>query len=588
VYAFRGFGSEGALLKKLIRLFRYARPWARLLVVATIALFLSSGINLMSPEIIRRVIAIMEGGDLENSLNRITMLALVLLGFFAVRGVCLFLSSYLSHIASWRMVDRIRCVVYDHLQKLSMSYYNDKQTGQLMSRVVNDSATFEALVAHALPEITTSVITIIGVMVLLLLINPILALLVCAPIPLIAFVSSLPRRMRKNFVSAQSNIAELNAVLQDNFSGIKEIQVFNKQEQESKKVREKSATHANSIIRAVFYSGILHPSIGFITTLGTIVVLIAGPIIALRTGLNISDVVAFLLYLNLFYAPVATLTRVVEDVQQGLAGTERVFEILDTEPDIKDSPNAKKVDRLSGQIEFKDVTFAYQDDITVLEGISFEAKAGQMVAIVGPTGVGKSTISGLVARFYDPTSGSISMDGIDIKDMTLESLRNQLSLVLQDVFLFNGTIGENIAYGCGGATAEQIRDAASIACIDEFIESLPDKYDTLIGERGVRLSGGQKQRLSIARSVLRNSPLLLLDEATSAVDTETEMEIQKAIGKIVGNRTLIVIAHRLSTIRKADLIIAMQDGKIAECGSHDELIKKDGIYAALCKHQSLS
>ena len=575
-------------MKKLIRLFRYAGPWAKYLVIATVALFAISGVNLVSPEVTRRIIAIMESGDLENSLGRITMLALILLACFALRAICQFLNNYLSHLASWRMVSRVRCVVYDHLQKLSMSYYHDKQTGQLMSRVINDTATFESLIAHALPEVVTSVITIVGVLVILLIINPVLALLVCAPIPFIAGLSMIPRLMRSFFAQGQAKIAELNGVLQDNFSGIKEIQVFNKQEQELEKVREKSTQHATALIKALFYSGILHPSVGFITTLGTVIVLIAGPIISVRAGLNISDVVAFLLYLNLFYAPVAMLTRIVEDVQQGLAGTERVFEILDTQPDIKDKPGAVTTGRLSGQISFEDVSFSYEDDIPVLEHISFNAKAGQMIAIVGPTGVGKSTISGLIARFYDPKSGRITMDGIDIKDMTLESLRNQLSLVLQDVFLFNGTVGENIAYGCDEATPEQIVEAAKIACIDEFIESLPEKYDTLIGERGVRLSGGQKQRLSIARSVLRNSPLLLLDEATSAVDTETEREIQNAIGKIIGQRTLVVIAHRLSTIRKADLIIALQDGVIAEYGTHDELIDKGGIYAALCEYQSLS
>ena len=574
-------------MKKLVRLFRFAGPWAKHLVVATIGLFIISGVNLMSPEVTRSIIAIMESGNLDGSLNRITTLALVLLGFFALRAVCQFLNNYLSHIASWRMVSRVRCIVYDHLQKLSMSYYHDKQTGQLMSRVINDTATFENLIAHALPEITTNILTIIGVLVILITINPLLAALVCAPLPFVAALTVVTRRMRRFFSQGQAKIAELNAVLQDNFSGIKEIQVFNKQEKELQKVRDKSTQHASALIRALFFSGILHPVVGFVTTLGTVIVLIAGPIISVRAGLNISDIVAFLLYLGLFYAPATTLTRMVEDIQQGLAGVERVFEILDTEPDIKDSPNAKAVDRLSGQITFEDVCFSYQDDITVLEHINFEAKAGQMIAIVGPTGVGKSTISGLIARFYDPTSGAIKMDGINIKDMTLESLRNQLSLVLQDVFLFNGSIAENIAYGCDNATPEQIEEAARIACIAEYIESLPERYDTLIGERGVRLSGGQKQRLSIARSILRNSPLLLLDEATSAVDTETEREIQNAINKIIGQRTLIVIAHRLSTIKKADLILALQDGKIAESGTHDALIAKGGIYAALCEYQSL-
>ena len=575
-------------MKKLIRLFKFAGPWAHLLVIATVSMFVITGANLLAPEITRRIIAIMESGEVDLPINRIVGLAMILLVCFALRGVCQFLNNYLSHVASWNMVNRVRGIVYDHLQNLSMSYYQDKQTGQLMSRVVNDTATFESLIAHALPEVTTNVLTIIGVLIIMFVINPVLALLVCIPIPFIAVVSKLPGLMRKHFKNVQEKIADLNAVLQDNFSGIKEIQVFNKQKQESEKVQAKSALFSKEIIKALFYNGILHPSVAFITTLGTIIVLIAGPIISMNSTLNISDVVAFLLYLNLFYAPIAMLTRIVEDVQQGLAGTERVFEILDIEPDIKDSPNATSVGRLSGQIEFKNVTFSYEEDIEVLNDISFEAKAGEMIAIVGPTGVGKSTISGLIARFYDPTAGTISMDGINIKDMTLESLRNQLSLVLQDVFLFNGTIGENIAYGTDNATQEMIEEAAKIACVDEFIESLPDKYDTFIGERGVRLSGGQKQRLSIARSVLRNSPILLLDEATSAVDTETEREIQSAISKIIGHRTIIVIAHRLSTIKKANKIIALQDGQIAECGSHDELIAKGGIYSALVEYQSLS
>ena len=574
-------------MKKLIRLFRFAGPWAHLLIIATVSLFFVTGVNLLAPDITRRIIVIMESGNLETEIDRIVSLALLLLGLFAFRGICQFLTSYLSHVASWKMVCRIRCVIYDHLQKLSMSYYHDKQTGELMSRVVNDTTTFENLISHALPDIATSLLTIIGVLIFMIIINPMLALLVCIPIPFLALVTILPKLMRKHFKKSQEKIAELNAALQDNFSGIKEIQVFNKQRQESKKVHTVTEQHANSLIKALFYVGILHPSVNFITNLGTIIVLIAGPIIAINTDLQISDVVAFLLYLNLFYAPITVLARIVEDVQHGMVGTERVFDILDVEPDIKNSPTAKEVGRLSGELRFNDVSFSYEDDIPVLNNVSFEVKAGQMVALVGPTGVGKSTISGLIARFYDPKSGFISMDGIDIKDMKLESLRNQLSLVLQDVFLFNGTIAENISYGSEKATQEEIEDAAKIACIDTFIEGLPDKYETVIGERGVRLSGGQKQRLSIARSVLRNSPILILDEATSSVDTETEREIQNAISKIVGQRTLIVIAHRLSTIKKADLIIALDDGKVAECGTHDELVAQGGIYAGLVDYQTL-
>lgn len=575
-------------MKHIIRLFKLAKPWTKYLVISTIALFMISGINLTAPYITSKIIAIMESGDYRKSIDTIIILSISLLGCFALRALFQFLNNYFAHVASWSLVARIRGILYDHFQKLSMSYYHDKQTGQLMSRVVNDTNTFENLIAHAIPDLITNIITLVGVLIILVFINPLLALLVCIPIPFIALLSIVLRKIRKYFKVGQTKIAELNAVLQDNFSGMKEIQVFNKQEYELEKVSEKSEEYSSALIKALFYSGILNPAVNFISSIGTVIVLIAGPLLAIKTGLSISEVVAFLLYLNLFYTPISTLTRVVEDMQQALAGAERVFEVLDTDPDIKDKPQAKKVGKLTGSIEFQNVSFSYKGDIPVLDNISFKVKQGQMIALVGPTGVGKTTVSALIARFYDPDSGKILMDGIDIKDITLESLRNQLSIVLQDVFLFNGTIAENIAYGCHNSTQEQIEEAAKTAYIHEYIMSLPEKYETVIGERGVRLSGGQKQRISIARSVLRNSPVLILDEATSAVDTETETEIQKAINKIAGTRTLIVIAHRLSTVKRADKIIVLENGKIAEEGQHDELLELNGVYANLCNIQSLT
>jgi len=467
------------------------------------------------------------------------------------------------------------------MQKLSMGFYHNKQTGELLSRIVNDTMQFENMLAHAMPEMIVNALTIIGVLVILLFINPLLTLLILIPIPLMFVLRGLIKKMRSHFRRGQKELAALSAVLQDNISGMREIQVFNKQDFELERVREKADNHANNIIKALFRVGVLNPTVLFITSIGTVIILIAGPILSLETNFQISDLVAFLLYIGMFYAPITNLARLIEDIQHGLVGAERVFEILDTESEIKDTENAVDITYSNGEIEFKNVTFSYEDNITVLDDISFKVAAGQTLALVGPTGVGKSTIGALIARFYDPDSGEILLDGKNTKDITIKSLRDQLSLVLQDVFLFNGTIAENIAYGSENSDIEQIKYAANIACISDFIESLPEGYETLIGERGVRLSGGQKQRLSIARSVLRQAPILILDEATSAVDTETERDIQLALDKIAGTRTIIVIAHRLSTIRKADKIAVLSEGKIAEMGNHAELIAENGIYKSL-------
>ena len=303
--------------------------------------------------------------------------------------------------------------------------------------------------------------------------------------------------------------------------------------------------------------------------------------------MSISEITGFLMYLSMFYTPISSFARIFEDMQQGIVGAERMFEILDTNPDIQDKKGAKEVGVGKGELEFKNVSFSYREDIPVLRNLSFKLEPRKMYAVVGATGVGKTTLASLIPRFYDPTEGEILIDGNNTKDITLASLRNNISMVLQDVFLFHGTIKENIVFGCKDASDEEIIAAAKTACIYDFIMSLPEKWDTVVGERGMRLSGGQKQRISIARSILSKSSILVLDEATSAVDTETETQIKMAINSIVGSRTMLVIAHRLSTVKAADSIIVLEEGKIAEMGTHDELINKNGIYKKLVELQSI-
>ncbi len=566
----------------IFRILKLAKPWYGSLAVTVIALIGASVLSLVTPEAVRRLTALL--GEPETLTTGILLTyAGVMTGAYLLRGVFRFLAMWQSHVGAWNFVGHLTSMCFDKLESLSMRYYSDKQTGEIMSRMINDTRQLEVLLAHSVPDMVTNVLMIVGVCVMIFTINPWLALYTMIPVPFIILLSRIfITKVAPLFKINQEVLAGLNGMTQDNLAGMKEIQAFGKEGKESLRMKDYCKKYIYVNVRANFYNAMYHPSVEFMTSIGTVIVMGVGGVFAMRGTMSTADIVGFFMYLSLFYSPLSALARLAEDIQVANACSGRVLELLDTESEIKEDENAVDIPRGNGEVVFDHVNFSYDKETTVIDDVSFTAKPGQMIALVGATGVGKTTMVSLLERFYDPTSGRILLDGQDTRHATLKSLRDNLSIVLQDVFLFNGTVYDNIAYGVDNPTEEKVYEAAKIACADEFIRAMPDGYQTLIGERGVRLSGGQKQRLAIARAVLRNTPVLILDEATSAVDNETEAEIQRAIENLTGRHTLIVIAHRLSTVMKADNIIVLKEGKIAEQGTHDELLRRNGIYAGMC------
>ena len=577
-------------MKSLAFVFKFARRYTVPLVLTIISMILLVGAQLLIPWIIRTLINTVTSDNLTmESFSTITRLAVIAFAVYIVKAGLQFIRSYMAHLAGWGVVADLRKLTYNHLQRLSLRFYEDKQTGQMMSRVVNDTDLYEQLIAHAVPELIVNILTFAGVGSVLFLLNWKLTLFSMLPIPLIIVSLRLyAKKVRPAFVFRQKELGELNAILNDNISGIREIKAFTQEKNALEKVGSRIERYRVSLIKALKLMATFHPFVEFTSSLGTLVVIYFGGRLVLQGGLPIADLVAFFLYLDMFYQPVRNLSVAWESVQTALAASDRVADLLQEEPEpIFLEGNIKLKEPVEGHICFDNVSFHYSEGDNVLEDINLDIPARSVVALVGPTGVGKSTMVSLIPRFYDATEGSITLDGQDVREISLEDLRKQISIVLQDVFLFHGTVRENLIFGNPDASEDEMMEAAITANAHDFIQQLPNGYDTLIGERGIKLSGGQKQRISIARAILKDAPILVLDEATSSVDTETELLIQQALERLMVGRTVILIAHRLSTIRNADQIVVLEGKHVIEKGDHETLITRGGLYQRLVNVQQI-
>jgi len=566
-------------IKKFIH---YYGPYKAVFFIDLICAAVISLVDLAYPQILRTMTKTLFTQDKDIILHALPVIAVSLFVMYIVQSLCKYYVTYQGHMMGAKMERDMRRELFDHYQELSFSYYSRNNSGQMMSKLVSDLFDISEFAHHGPENLFISLVKIVGAFIFLVFINKKLALpLILLVIVMFVFSFRQNAKMQETFMENRRKIGDVNASLQDTLSGIRVVQSFANEDIERAKFKKSNEAFLVSKRDNYHCMGSFMSSNLFFQGMMYLVTLVYGGYLIAQGEMQTADLAMYALYIGIFISPIQILVELVEMMQKGLSGFRRFLDVMETESEIRDADNAAELTDVKGHVRYDHVSFHYSDDETpVLSDISIDIPAGKSIALVGPSGSGKTTICSLLPRFYDVTGGSITVDGKDIRGLTLKSLRSQIGMVQQDVYLFDGTIKDNIAYGKPGASDEEIIKAAKCASIHDFIMELPDKYDTYVGERGTRLSGGQKQRISIARVFLKNPPILILDEATSALDNESERWIQKSLEELSKNRTTITIAHRLSTIRDADEIIVITEDGIAERGTHAELLEKNGLYAA--------